>query len=211
MTRKLLKIAKPLIVALIGVYLANKFNVFSYISFIPTDKSFDVCITAYFAVLEIVSEFLMDTVRTKFMSELSVILSLNDTEVSIDSTPIIKFNSSDLAEATLTVQIVGRKKHFKNSQLILSNVGFATMQASIRNRETSVDNAGNFLVDLKKMFGTTDMRTTVSSSFRITLAKDPIDSERTIEMFPELKHTTRFNFQPLITYKHNKALLKVER
>lgn len=67
MTRKLLKISKPLIVALIGVYLTNKFNIFNYISFIPTDKAFDVCITVYFAALELVSEFLMDALHAKFM------------------------------------------------------------------------------------------------------------------------------------------------
>ena len=211
MIEKLSKIIKPLVVALVGVYLANKFNIFCYISFIPQDKAFDICITVYFAVLEIFSELLMEIIHAKFLSELSVIFSLNDTEISIESTPIIKFNSSDLAEATITVQIIGRKKHFINSQLILPDISFATMQANIRDKETSVDNAGNYIIALEKMFGATEKRTVLSSSFRITFAKDPIDSERTIEISPELKSNILFNSHLFITYRHNKVLLKVER
>lgn len=211
MLQKLSKIIKPIIVALIGVYLTNKLNIFNYISFIPKDKAFDICIASYFTILEILIEFLMETLRSKFMSELSVIISLNNTEVSIDSTPIINFNPSDLAEAIITVQITGRKRHFLNSVLMISNVGFATMQAGIHDRETSVDNNGNYIIDLEKIFGTTDMKISVSSSFRVTFVKEPIDSVRTIEIYPELKNKIHFNFHPLVTYKHNKAQMRVER
>ena len=112
MIRNISKVAKPLVVALIGVYFANKFNIFDFITFIPEEKSFDICITVYFAILEILSEFFAKSAYAKFTSEISVVLSLNNTEVSIDSTPIIKFNQSGLAEATITVSIVGRKKTF---------------------------------------------------------------------------------------------------
>lgn len=210
MIEKALKFVKPIIVALVGVYLTNKFNIFSFISFIPADKTFDVCITAYFAFLEILSEFILEVIRTRFLSELSVILSLNNNEVSIDSTPIIRFNSSDLAEATITIQINGRKKHFKNLKLILSSVNFATMQASINNRETSVDNNGNYIIDLERIFGTTDMRTVITSSFRVNFVKEPIEGERVIEMVPEIKNSFPLNIHPLIFYRHNKAILKVE-
>lgn len=52
MIRNISKVAKPLVVALIGVYFANKFNIFGFITFIPEEKSFDICITVYFAILE---------------------------------------------------------------------------------------------------------------------------------------------------------------
>lgn len=211
MIKSIWKITKPLIVALIGVYLANKFNIFSFISFIPADKSFDVCITAYFAILEIALELLITIIRNKFMSELSVILSLSNTEVSLDSTPVISFNRSDLAEATITVQINGRKKHFSNYQLILSNAGFVTMQANIHDREASVDNLGNYIINIEKMFGTIDAKTNISYSFRITFARECCDYERSIEIFPELKSKKCGNLHPCIVFNRNKAVLKVER
>lgn len=202
------KLIKPMVIALIGVYFSNRFNVFDYMSFIPKYKAFDICITVYFAILEIMGEIIIENVKTRFMSNLTVILSLNNAEVSIESTPIINFNSADLAEATINVYITGRKKHFSGAELRLSNVGFATMQASVRDREVSVDNAGNYIIDLEKMFGTTDKRTTVSSSFRVVLVKEPTDGEKTIEISPELKKA--FSIFKVI-YKHNKAWLKVER
>lgn len=211
MAEKLVKIVKPLMIALIGVYLANQFNICDYISFVPKDKAFDICITVYFAILEILSDFLLKAIHRKFLSELSVTLSLNNTEISMDSSPVIKFNSSDLAEAVITVQINGRKKHFINSQLMLSNIAFATMQASIRDRESSIDNIGNYIINLEQMFGSTEKRISILSSFRITFVKDPIDSERTIEIFPEFKNNSQLKFHPWIIYKHNHAVLKVER
>ena len=211
MIRNISKVAKPLVVALIGVYFANKFNIFDFITFIPEEKSFDICITVYFAILEILSEFFAKSAYAKFTSEISVVLSLNNTEVSIDSTPIIKFNQSGLAEATITVSIVGRKKHFSDFQLVVANSSFATMQANIHDREVSIDNTGNYIIDLEKMFGNTNSRIYVSSSFRITFAREFSDTERSIEISPELKRKARRNFHPWITFKHNKAFLKVER
>lgn len=208
MLQKLLKILRPVLVALLGVYLANTINIFNYISFIPKDKTFDICIATYFTIFEILIEFLLEHLRKKFMSEISVVFSINNTEKSIYSTPIIEFNKEDLAEMTITIQIEGRKKHFMNSIIVLPNVGFATIQKNIHSKETSVDANGNYSIDLEKLFGSTHMKTIISSSFRVTFVKEPIDGERTIELLPELK--SKISFRPLVTFKHNKVLIKVE-
>ena len=211
MIQKLPKIIKPIIIALLGVYLTNKFNIFEYMPFIPTEKSFDICITVYFAILEIFSGFLAEIIYTKFMSEISVILSLDNSEISVNSIPIIKFNSEELSEAILTVQIIGRKKHFSNTIIMLPNTGCTTMQPSIHSKEASIDKNGNFIIDLEKLFGTTNKKISVSSSFRITFVKELVDNERMIEISPELKNNFPYNFHPAIFYKHNKAQLKIER
>lgn len=211
MINKFLRIIKTIIVAIIGIYLANKFNILSYVSFVPTDKAFDVCLTLYFPILEIVSEFIVELLYKKFApSELSAILSISDVEKSIDSVPVIKFNSLDLAEIIITIQINGKKKHFSNSQLILPNLSFATMQqATTNDTEISIDNMGNYIISLEKMFGSID-QTSIVSTFKVALIKEPSDSERAIEIFPELKPAKRFNFPPRIIYKHNKARLKAK-
>jgi len=131
-----LKIFKTVLIALAGVFIANKFNLFSYMTFIPDDKAFDICITVYFTILELISEFLLEAVHGR-RSELSVILSHVNTDVSIESNPIINFNQDDLAQMTVTVHINGMKKHFTGSKIVLSDVGFATMQASILMETTS--------------------------------------------------------------------------
>ena len=205
-----LKIFKTVLIALAGVFIANKFNLFSYMTFIPDDKAFDICITVYFTILELISEFLLEAVHGR-RSELSVILSHVNTDVSIKSNPIINFNQDDLAQMTVTVHINGMKKHFTGSKIVLSDVGFATMQANTRVDGAGVDTDGNYIIHLDRLFGAAETKTLVSSSFRVVFAKAPIPNAMTFEMSPEFKTNTRFRSHSLITYKHNKATLRAER
>lgn len=207
MKEKGLRILKTIIITIISVYLTNTFNIFCYVSFLSQDQAFDTCLAVYLTILEVISELLMDIFRKNFMSSVSAILYLNDMEPSINSAPVIKFNDFDLAEVMIAVQISGRKKRFKNSKIILSNGSFTTMQANVRDSEVAIDNNGNYIINLEKMFGTTNKKTSLSSSFRITFTKEPIDGERTIEICPELKNTFPFG----MTFKYNKAILKIER
>lgn len=51
MIGKILKITKPILITLVAILLANNFNIFSYFTFIPSEYSFEICITAYFTTL----------------------------------------------------------------------------------------------------------------------------------------------------------------
>ncbi len=208
MVQKIFKFLIPILVSVLGVYLANQCNIFDYISFIPKDKSFDICISTYFIILDIFIVSFIEFIEEEYMSELKVTISKSNTVPEISSTPIIEFNAMDLAEAIVNVEITGRKKNFLNSTIVFSNVNFATMQASVKEKGSSVDSDGNYIINLEEIFGASDMRIATSATFKISLVKEPIEGERTIEMIPELKKGT---FHPLIIYKNNKAILKLER
>lgn len=210
MIGNLLKIFRTVVIVLVGVYLANKYNIFDYISFIPEENSYDLCITTYISILEIFRSFLAEYINNKYMSELTVILSLKkDTEIYLESNPIIEPDGLDLAEAFLTIRINGRKEHFKNSQIKIPATEFATMQASLRDKEAKVDNDGNYIVELEKLFGSTDMKIMSSSLFTISFVKEPFETKRTIEIIPEFERNTSHKKSFFVKYKCNKALLKV--
>ena len=42
MIGKILKITKPILITLVGILLANNFNIFSYFTFIPSEYSFEI-------------------------------------------------------------------------------------------------------------------------------------------------------------------------
>ena len=54
MIKKAWKIITPLLSAVIGVCLANKFNIFDFLPFVPNEYTYEICITAYFAVIDII-------------------------------------------------------------------------------------------------------------------------------------------------------------
>ena len=68
MMKKALRVAKPILVALLGIALTNKFNIIEQVTNLPEEKAFDICLTAYFSVIEILSSALVQTIRSKFMS-----------------------------------------------------------------------------------------------------------------------------------------------
>lgn len=208
--KKVLKVAKPILVALLGIALTNKFNIIEQVTNLPEDKAFDICLTAYFSVIEILSNALVQSIRSKFMSEIKVILYLENADASLDSTPVIKFNMSNLAEANILIQITGLKSHFLNSKIVIPCTSFATMQPNSRSQEVSIDELGNYIVDLEKMFGEVTTKTTLSTNFRIIFSKEPLEDERAIIISPELKTSKRLS-RLSIAYGHNKAQLKVER
>lgn len=58
--KKAWKIITPLLSAVIGVCLANKFNIFDFLPFVPNEYTYEICITAYFAVIDIIIDFFME-------------------------------------------------------------------------------------------------------------------------------------------------------
>ena len=210
MMKKALRVAKPILVALLGIALTNKFNIIEQVTNLPEEKAFDICLTAYFSIIEILSSALVQTIRSKFMSEIKVILYLENADASLDSTPVIKFNRSNLAEANILIQITGLKAHFLNSKIVIPSTAFATMQPNSGSQEVSIDELGNYIVDLEKMFGEVTTKTTLSTTFRIIFSKEPLEDERAIIISPELKTSERLS-RLSIAYGHNKAQLKVER
>lgn len=47
MIKKILKLVTPIFSAIIGLLVANKFNVFEFMTFVPEDYKYEVCITTY--------------------------------------------------------------------------------------------------------------------------------------------------------------------
>ncbi len=210
MISKILKIAKPVLVAIVGVILTNTFNIFSYIEFIPSEHSFDICITAYFAILEILSESIIEIINSKFRSELSVVFSLPGTANTLSSIPVVTFNKLDLAELNVTIILNGRKKHFEKSQIVIPNINFATMQASIKSHETHTDNKGNYIINLSELFGNTDKKISLSFTYRLTFVQEQVEADREIELYPDFVNNTKLKLNPFVIYKCNNSKIQAK-
>ena len=206
------KIIKTVISAMVGVFLLNYFNIFNYISVIPVDKAFDVGVIVYFTVIELILNIVIHIYYKYCISKLSVVISLNNNEATKDSIPIIEFNKKGLAEAIVKVEIEGRKKHFLNWNLMLASTKFATMQSNSQKNVAYVDQEGNYIISIKDLFGTSDTKTVMSVSFRITFIKEwQNDGDVTTTIIPELKNKNSKRWYQHIIYKHNKAKLELER
>ena len=205
MIKKAWKIITPLLSAVIGVCLANKFNIFDFLPFVPNEYTYEICITAYFAVIDIIIDFFMeffsDILRKRLMSELSIIISQQGASLNVDSDAFLDFNSDGLTQANVLVKMRGKKKAFKDVDLIIKKPAFAEIQNTYKRPEVKV-REGNYCINLEKLFGNSD---TIDSSqtFRFAMILDIIDGETSVVLYPSLSRK-RIG----LVYKHNNVHLK---
>jgi hypothetical protein len=202
------KIFTPIISALIGILAANQLNIFALIPFVPTDYLYEVCITAYFAIADVVLDALQEHYSEKiskwFYSELEVIIFQPGTSINFSTDSVLDFNADDLTEANISVKITGTKKHFKDIDLLIKKPSFAEIQNDSRRREVQIDNE-NYRIKLAELFGNSD-QIECKQEFKIVMIQDPVDGDSSIIMSPELSKKKRN-----IKYRHNNAKLKAVR
>ena len=113
MIKKVWKIIAPILSAIIGVLAANKLNIFSFLPFVPDEYAYEICITAYFAVADIIIDAftngILNFIKNRFISELEVVISQQGTNINIGTDTFLEFNNDDLTEANVLVKIKGRK------------------------------------------------------------------------------------------------------
>lgn len=205
MIEKLWKLVAPIISGIIGILVANKFNLFNMLPFVPVEYAYEICITVYFAIADVIidqaSEFISKIIKNRFCSEIEVVLYLPNTEANISSNPIIVFNNEDLAEAGISVSVRGRKKHFKKTEIQIKNPAFADVQSNYKRNEVRTDNEC-YYINLEALFGSNE-RTSFVQNFRIILAQMPVDGVSIAKLEP-LIINKRIN----VIYKHNYAQIK---
>lgn len=208
MIKKLWKIIAPIISAIIGILATNKLNIFDLLPFVPDKYSYEICFTVYFAVADITIDSLVNSalsfVKNKFISELEVVMSLDGKNGNVKTPIELEFNKDDLAEANVIVKIKGRKKHFKDIDLIIKKPSFAEIQSKHKRPAVTVEN-NNYRIKLESLFGNSDDNT-VCQTFTITMIQDPVDGDTSAILSPELSKKGLD-----IIYKHNNIKLKAVR
>lgn len=205
MIKKIWKIIAPVLSAIIGILAANKLNVFDFLPFVPDEYSYEICITVYFAVVDIIIDALMNGilyfVKNRFMSELEVVISQQGTNINVGTDSFLEFNADDLTEANVLVKIKGRKNHFKNINLIIKKPAFAEIQSTYRRSEATLSR-NNYCIKLESLFGNSDFIDS-SQTFKIAMIQDPVDGDTSVILSPELSKK-----RCGLIYKHNNVHLK---
>lgn len=208
MISKAWKLITPIISVVIGIWAANQFNLFELLPFIPQDYVYEVCITAYFTIADVVldwiSSFLEKLIKDNLFSELIIVIYQPNTDIDISITPTLLFNANDLSEACISVQVRGKKKHFEGMEVQIKNPGFADIQSNYYRNEVRVDD-NNYYIDIGRLFGGNDYGE-FKQEFRIVMAQVPVDGESISKIEPEIskkKHR--------VIYKHNHAKIKAVR
>ena len=201
------KIIKLLIGAILGLYLTNKFNLFSYFTFVPEEYALDICVTVYITLAEVLIDggfdWLNKSITNRFISNIEVIMTAANSKADIFHNPEIRFNSEGLAEANINVKINGRKKDFENCIIVLRRCAIADIQNNYKTSGVSVDSNGDYRINIYSLLGGSQERTTVDFTCKISLAEVPVDGESSARLEPEFENK-KFG----VISKKNHAMLR---
>ncbi len=208
MIKKIWKVLTPILSAIMGIWAANKFNIFELITFVPKDYTYEVCITTYFVIADVIIDTLLNAIsiflKPIFISELEVVISHQGTVINSNTDINLEFNTDGLTQANILLKIKGKKIHFQNTDLIIKKPAFAEIQSAYKRQEVIVD-SDNYRIKLADLFGNSS---TIDSSqtFRIVMIQDAVDGDTSMVLTPELSKK-RIG----LIYKHNNANLKAVR
>lgn len=203
--KKIMRIITPVLSAILGIIVANNINIFALLSLVPQEYAYEICITVYISIANIVIELLLNKillyVNDRFLSCIEVIISPIQTNANIDSNIELEFGDDGLAQAKVTVIMKGRRKHFRNIELIINRPAFAEVQFNQISSEVKMAQ-GNCYIKLEELFGNDEIIDS-NRNFRIVFIKDPIDGDNSIIVTPKLSRK-RWH----LLYKNNSLKLK---
>ena len=188
-----LKILKSIIGTIIGLIATEKFNIFSYMTFVSEQECFNICITLYIVLAEYLVEWVFDKVKMLsglFFSSVEVTLFLPDTERDINYNPTILFNSEDSAMIIVLVKLKGKNKHLDGCELIINKTDVIDFQPNCKNNKVCCDK-GDYHIKLHELFGNTETKTTICQTFKLILSQAIVDFDAYEEIRPVLYCNTK--------------------
>ena len=126
----ILAIIKAFIIPLIAIFILKKWNLFLYITFIPEDQRYDVGLTFYVALFEIIISALAEYLETKHAHVKLIFFEVKSNE-NINNVPTIICNSN-YGTASLSCHIIlhGDYKLLKKCQIKMDYPSWLTTQIS---------------------------------------------------------------------------------
>lgn len=162
---------KAIIIPLIGIYLATKFNIFEYFSFVPEDQKFKVAITAYFALLECLYVKLSNEIRKRCYANVECTFYCDKQSMSIENTPQLTF-VDDVAYIHCLLSIKGGASKLAKNSLIISFPHWVEIQNA--NSSIGVVNNNKFMINFSKIISANDkVVEKATADFKIGLIKMP--------------------------------------
>lgn len=191
--KKWIQLAISFVGSIIALLLAHYFNIFEYMTFIPSEKSYDVCITIYFTVIQTgvnIGFYEINKWLEEQKTKIEAVVYLPNEEPNLNSCPIIKFNEMDMAEIRLKLSVNGKSKTILDKKIIINALAQVDLQIGRKGIGVSVDNSGNIMFEMEKMCQGHEA-INIEENYKLVLQRGNIDDSLTIIMKPKLVKKAR--------------------
>lgn len=188
MTKKVFRLLLSFGGFIVALLVAHGFNIFDYMTFVPEDKKYDVCIAVYFAVMETGITFLYDGIVEQIAQKktyIEAVFHLPTEFSNSKSVPIIKFNDMGIAEVKLNLMVKGCCSNLINNGVMIRVPQQVDAQFSKKGVGIKQDNQGNLLIMLDEVCRNREVFES-EEDYKITFMRRDYDNKATISLSPEL-------------------------
>ena len=123
---------KSLIIPIIVVLSLSRFNVFEYMTFIPTDYQYEVGLTVYLALAECIYSLIENLIEQK-KSTISCTFYISSQDINIQNTPLIVCDDAlGVASINCHLEVSGNLNTIRESVLNLELPSWLTAQINVQ-------------------------------------------------------------------------------
>lgn len=172
---KIFTVLRPVLSALIAIYLLSLFNLVDYVSIVPEDIKFETGLTIYFAIVENILFAIKLKIKENYASEITCIFYKEDADIS--NKPVIKFDENDVCQVKCVLDIRGNNNILGKSKIRISLPRWVDVQFDeIQSEIVKTEERHECLINLNHLV-TNDKKARASASCQINLAMIALPSK----------------------------------
>lgn len=187
--------------SIVALLMAHYFNFIIFLTFVPDDKKYDVCIAVYFTCIEAIIGIIFDFICEWFESRrtyIEVVFYNPKETVNISATPIVKFNNMGMAELMLRVKVKGKSANIKNGSIRIEAFKQADMQFAKKGLGAKISNNGDALIKLMDICDGHE-ELDYEEDFKLVFQRGDYDTYSSRNIKPELVSVK----SPYVKYERN--------
>ncbi len=203
-------IVRPIVSAILGIILSNKYNIFEIFGKLSVDNQINASMTAYFAAIENIFIHSLNYIKNNCVVRVSCIFYLANEKPRVTNTPTISLIESreGFGKIYCQVSIIGNKRRLKDLKIIVEFPEWVDITIRNNTRIASADDNRVCTFDISHMAsGYKNQLCENSSSFCIEMLKSVNDEEGSTILSPILKKH-RYNIFNLTSFESNKFEIK---
>ena len=180
-------VVKSIIIPLIAVFLLNKYNLFEYIKFVPEDYRYEMGLTAYLTLLEMVSGIIQNILEAQKASVICTFY-ISENDKDIKNIPLIICDESvGVATISYYLELTGNLKKLRKCEFELALPSW--VQAQLNNSDAVLNHVDDKLIwKFDRILPQTGAEhQTVKFKNKISLIKNDNGNNIYISLVPQIK------------------------
>lgn len=183
-----------LLLPLSSLFLVSKFNLFSYLEFIPIEYQYEAGLACYIAIIDAVYEYIAYQI-SKRQTKVTFVFYKAKNEMMMSNVPTVMLSEQNNGVATFNCRILleGNLKRLQKIKIQLPLPAWVTSQIPQNDEMMCYDEAGVYWEFSKILPSNSDYKQRIECTSKIPLIKNQSENALSITVKPQMEKKHRWN------------------